>query len=526
MNVLVINLTRFGDILQTQAAVNGLAAQGHKVGMLCLDNFAQAATLLDHVDYAAALPGAKLLASLDEDWRPAAARLHELVEKWRREFAPDAVLNLTTTLSGRILARLVAGDALPLWGFGLDASGFGINGNVWGSFLQGSALRRVTSPYNLVDVFRMVCGVGDVPAVNRLRAPAPEPRAALRERLESAAPRDSAGFVAFQLGASEERRRWPVEYFAALGDRLWAEQRLCPVLLGSPAEKEIVRGYAAATHAPFADFVGATSIPELAALLPETRLLVSNDTGTMHLAAGLGVPVLAIFLATAQAWDTGPYLEGCCCLEPDLACHPCSFGAACPDGERCRNRISAESAGDLVLSFLETGVWDASARAGAEARIWHSCRGEDGFMTLRCLSGHGREDRSLWIALQRAAWRHILDELEGRPASTAVCAPQTRDFSPGFIAPVRECLARADALLHLMGEQAVLLNLKRDARSGRRLLESAARLHALLEQCPPLNALGYLWFVLTQERGGSLDSLLACAAALRRGIQHWRDLLE
>ena len=48
----------------------------------------------------------------------------------------------------------------------------------------------------------------------------------------------------------------------------------------------------------------------LAAVLRQSRLIVTNDTGTMHLAAGLGVPVLALFLATAQPWDTGPYREG------------------------------------------------------------------------------------------------------------------------------------------------------------------------------------------------------------------------
>lgn len=526
MNILVVNLTRFGDILQSQAALSGLAAQGHTTAVLCLDNFAPAARLLDNVEHVAVLPGGRLLTALDEDWRGGAGQLHLLVREWRRAFRADAVLNLTPTLSGRVLARLLAGGELPIQGFGLDEFGFGVNGNIWTSFLQASTLRRLSCPFNLVDVFRRVCGVGEIPAAHRLREPDPDLRARMGEELERAAPAGRTGFVAFQLGASETRRQWPVEYFAALGDRLWKERRVCPVLLGSPAEARAAEEYARAASAPFVNRIGATSLPELAALLPAARLLVTNDTGTMHLAAGLGVPVLAIFLATAQAWDTGPYLEGSCCLEPDLPCHPCAFGSACPENEKCRRRISAETAGELALSRLDAGVWTPGERARAEARIWLSRMPADGHMGLVCLSGHEEQDRSLWIALQREAYRHILDGTPWEAGPRAFPPASARTFSRQFSAPVLETLGRAEALLQLMGEQGALLERMPGARTGRRLLDSAMRLRLLLDECVPLNTLGYLWFVLMQERGGSLPSLLECAASLRDGIRHWREHME
>jgi hypothetical protein len=582
MNALIINLARFGDILQTQAAVSGLAGRGRKVGMLCLDNFVAAAGLLENVSFTAALPGSRLLAGSDEDWRESAGLLHRLFREWRQSFPADEIINLTASLSGRVLARCLAGDSLPVRGFGMDEFGFGVNGNVWTSFLQGSTLRRLSCPYNLADVFRRVCGVGDLPAVNRLRRPDAATGGRMRAKLAAAAPCGHRGFVAFQLGASEERRRWPVEYFAALGDRLWAETGICPLILGSDSERTQARGYAEAARAPFVTLVGETSVPELAAVLSETRLLVSNDTGTMHLAAGLGVPVLALFLATAQAWDTGPYLDGSCCLEPHLSCHPCAFGSACPENERCRRHMTPGAVGDLLLAYLNEGRWKASGRIRAEARVWLS-RGESGGdMGLRSLSGHEGEDRSVWIQVQRDAYRHILDGLEssnfekvetlradfsenqrretlvgqtcfsrcdegshGRSRQRCLAAgqafhgenavegraeaprtPAGRDLSREFSAPVLETLRRADALLHLMGEQGALLGQMPDERAGRRLLGSAARLNSLLEQCAPLNALGYLCLVLMQERGGSLSSFLECAAALRCGVRRLIVLLE
>ncbi|MDR2696104.1 MAG: glycosyltransferase family 9 protein, partial [Deltaproteobacteria bacterium] len=395
MNVLAINLTRFGDILQTQAAINGLAAQGHRVGLLCLDNFAPAVALLENVAYTAVLPGGRLLAGLEADWRSSAAELQEFFDHWRREFPADAILNLTASLSARVLARALAGASLPILGFGLDELGFGVNGNVWTSFLQGSTLRRLCSPYNLADVFREVCGVGGMPAVNSLRRPDAGIVAAMREKLMRSAPEGCADFVAFQLGASEERRQWPVEYFAELAGRLWDELRLCPVLVGAASEEKLARSYALAARSPFVSCIAETTLPELGALLVNTRLLATNDTGTMHLAAGLGLPVLAIFLATAQPWDTGPYLAGTCCLEPKLSCHPCPFGKPCPDKERCRTRISPAAATELALTRLRAGEWMPGGRAVKEARVWLSRTDADGCMGLRCLSGDEREDRTL-----------------------------------------------------------------------------------------------------------------------------------
>jgi hypothetical protein len=77
-----------------------------------------------------------------------------------------------------------------------------------------------------------------------------------------------------------------------------------------------------------------------------------------------------------------------------------------------------------------------------------------------------------------------------------------------------------------MGEQGALLERMPDQHRGQRLLSSASRLNSLLEQCEALNTLGYLWFVLVQDRGDSLASLLACTTALQRGIKYWQDLIE
>lgn len=595
MNLLLVNLTRFGDLLQTQPVVHGLRAQGHRVGLVCLENFAGAAELLEGVDHVAALPGSALLAGVqpDGDWRACTAGLMTWAERLRDAYAHDAVLNLTATLGGRLLARLLAGngddgnDKGPggdLRGFGLDPFGFGVNADPWSAFLQASTRQRGCSPFNLVDLFRMAAGVGDVDPVYELRAPAPDALAEAGERLAQAAPPGHAGYVAMQLGASEERRRWPVAHFAALAARLWRELRLVPVLLGAGGERTLgerlraalaedaggggaggVGGTGTSGPVPCIDLIGATSLPQLAATLRHVRMLVTNDTGTMHLAAGLDVPVLAIFLATAQPWDTAPYRQDCCCLEPALDCHPCPFGAPCPHGERCRRVISATTAFDLARAHLTTGQWpqpetpsdatfpataDANPDAHSEARVWRTLREPDaeratgdapamtmpgrGFMDLVSLSGHEAEDRTRWIRLQRHFYRQFLDlprmqppeSTDARPARSIRPPHGPCVLSEDLRARAADELHQADALLHLMGEQGGLLRVRPSDMAKSRFLGTVSRVQALWDNSALFNVLGHLWLCESQGAGGSLDSVLALAAAYRGLVRVWLDHLS
>ena len=535
---LVINLTRLGDLLQCQPLIEDLHLQGQRVHLVCLDNFSSALPLIRYVERAWPLPGARLMADMDRDWRAAAARLLQYARAIRAGAAPDCVVNLTTTLPARLLAGLLAGDSAELRGFALDAHGFGQNRGIWSTFLNSATANRLSAPFNLVDMFRMVGAPDGQPRRHsrlRLAEPPMEAQTAAAAML-AAAPPDTQGFVAMQLGASEQRRQWPAHYFAAVGDRLWRERRLCPVLLGSPAERPLAEAYAKAAHGPMLDAVGKTDLTQLAALLRRSRLLLTNDTGTMHLAAGLGVNCLAIFLATAQPSDTGPYLPGCCCLEPALPCHPCPFGRPCPNDLACVGHIRPQSVGDLALAWLDTGRWDAAPleSIGHEARVWLSELDEHDFISVRCLSAQADDDRSRWLALQRVFWRQILDSLNLRPSKAAQVGRQVqpqrqpdmwadagREFSPEFTQRLFDTLDQAVQLLDMLTQQGLILG--KTPKAGQLFLRNCERLQAVLDACPELRSLGAFWRELRQERGDRLDDLLALTTQLGAHLVAWRD---
>lgn len=543
MNILLVNLTRFGDLLQSQAAITALnampdpAAGESRVGLVCLANFAFAAGFLRGLAHTFPLPKDAFLSGWNEQPGQSGARTEAWLEslsalwRWREEtwrvFKPDLVCNLTPTVPARLLSRYLAGAA-PLGGFGLDEAGFSQEG-AWAAFLRGSTRSRFASPFNVIDLFRAVAGSRRGRTGDSVLRPRPEAdRAAARRRLESLmaeqypAAGAARGFVGLQLGASEERRRWPLEYFVRLGQGLWRESRRLPVLLGSGGERELAGRYAALNaqggDCPQVSLIGATSLEELAGVLECCSLVVSNDTGTLHLAAGLGRPVLGIFLATAQPWDTGPGLEGSLSLEPDLECHPCVFGRECPHGLRCRRAVSPEEVLRRSAEFLNTGSWGAattdSGAAGHTARAWLTARDAAGLLALRSLSGHGAQPRSLWMMEQRHFLSQFLDRNPGadfqlRPAEGGQEA--VAGFAPEQRTRLLAELANLASQLDLLLARGKVLSMRPLPQFREGFLESVCRLARDFESSTFFPALGFLWRTEMQEQGSDLATALRCA---------------
>lgn len=521
MNVLLINLGRFGDLLQMQAAVTDLARRGNRVGLVCLENFADTAGLLDNLSYVSPLPGSRLLALLGkeassgkaEEWHAALAALAGWKNTLFADFLPDRVCNLTPALSARLLALFLSNGTDPD-GFGVDEHGFGINGSPWATFLQGASRERGVSPFNIVDMFRRVAvpyagenspGTADVLPLSDTA------RAAARARLTAEFPGPCNGFVALQLGASSEHRRWPSASFAGLGDFVFRKGGYVPLLLGSAGERPLADEYAQHAGQPFIDLCGRTTLVELAAVLAETRLLVSNDTGTLHLAAGLNIPTLGFFTATAQPFDTGPYRAGSCSIEPDLPCHPCPFGRSCPHEYVCRTTVPSAFAAQLALDFLEHGRWrmpDADAVPGG-ARVWESFFDTRGFLDLRSLSGHENDTRAVRLAVLRHYMRLFLDRERGRdflPEPYPLPVPPDTDHA-AFCAAAGE----ARKLIELFVQQGTVVQMRPIPLLQEKVLATWNRIYELLNGAPYCSALAVLWMQETQADGQNLPATIRAA---------------
>lgn len=130
-------------------------------------------------------------------------------------------------------------------------------------------------------------------------------------------------WLALHPGARWSNKRWPVERYAELAERLsTAEPSLHFVILGSSKEKDLGAVISRAVPDRCLDLTGQTSLPELVEWIRSSRLMVTNDTGPMHLAAALGKPVVALFGPT-EPRRTGPYGQIDRVLRVSLPCEPC-----------------------------------------------------------------------------------------------------------------------------------------------------------------------------------------------------------
>ena len=144
-------------------------------------------------------------------------------------------------------------------------------------------------------------------------------------------------------------KRWPAARYGGLGDLL-AERGLALAVVIGPGEEALGRAVAAAARSRL-PVLGADLDPlELAALFSCARVVVSNDSGPMHLAAAVGVPVVAFFGPTDPG-RTAPSGSPSKILDRYVFCSPC-FLKECPFGHECMKEISPEAALQAVEELL------------------------------------------------------------------------------------------------------------------------------------------------------------------------------
>ena len=145
-------------------------------------------------------------------------------------------------------------------------------------------------------------------------------------------------------------KRWLPERFAEAAAKISAQTSAEWILLGIKNDAAIGTQIAAAIGDRCVNRIGHTTLDQLIDELRECRLLLTNDTGTMHLGALLGVPVVAIFGST-EAKLTGPLGNGHIILRHHVECSPC-FLRECPIDFRCMKAVTVQEVVDAVLSIL------------------------------------------------------------------------------------------------------------------------------------------------------------------------------
>ncbi len=317
MRILVVQTTRMGDVLQTSPLVHMLRKK-HPDAHIAIMVRGMGKTIAEHhpaVDEVIVYNEDDLFLDMrsgDSDRLLKAYRRADECVQSLRAGAYDMAYNVTHSVASAMLMKLtempevVGAHLSDDWQFVLRGP--------WSTYFFTSVFSREYNDLNLCDITRNF--VQDAPPCRRLVFALREDERGFATRLfleNGIGPDD---FVAcMQLGASETGKRWSARRFAELARLLKDRYAAHLFLLG--VEEEAPLGEEFEKYAPglAAHLYGKTSIPQVAALLERSQVLVTNDTGTMHIAASVGCPIALVSVGNVHYRETGPYGERHCAIE-------------------------------------------------------------------------------------------------------------------------------------------------------------------------------------------------------------------
>ncbi|MCB2198215.1 glycosyltransferase [bacterium] len=354
--IAVMNLTRLGDILMTLPMLRRIRAQhpGHELHLIVTRGFEGVAELLpvDRVITVDTLQLAQV--SLGQSGRSLSNSTQELQKKLAPLLTADygAIYNITHSTISSLLTRLMKGPVIA--GLTLDNQGYRRIENSWVRYFFAGNLNRGANPIHLSDLSIGIAG-GDGGEERESLARIEVPRAtkdSIAEMLPS--PSERVPLVAIQVSASAQDKQWEAAKFAEVGRQLVRHTGARILLTGTQTEAEVCEEVAALIGQGAINLAGKSDIPGLAALLENCDLLVTNDTGTMHVANAVETRCLVITLGSALSDETGPYGRGHVILEPRIDCFPCSFQTDCPH-HNCHSMIKPAQVAGIAEQMLEEG---------------------------------------------------------------------------------------------------------------------------------------------------------------------------
>lgn len=143
---------------------------------------------------------------------------------------------------------------------------------------------------------------------------------------------------------------WLPERFQALAKRLLSQRDAYVLFFGDLSNSALVKQICRGLGGRAIDLAGVTSLRQLACIIKDCSVLVTNDSGPMHIAAAFEVPVVALFGST-DANKTGPYGQEKGVIDKQVKCSPC-FKRVCPIDFRCMKEIGVDEVVERVLAHV------------------------------------------------------------------------------------------------------------------------------------------------------------------------------
>ena len=184
------------------------------------------------------------------------------------------------------------------------------------------------------------------------------------------------------LGASEEAKRPAAAFWAALAREL-LQRDLRPILLGGPGDRPLANEVRRQVGLQVLNLAGRMSLAQLAHFGQGLELMVTPDTGPMHLAAWTGLRTLNLSMGPVNAWETGPYQPGHYVLQARMSCAGC--WQCTRDMHHCRQRFLPRRIAQIVFALVREHGGTAALPRDKGLNLFVSQRSTQGLHHLRLM---------------------------------------------------------------------------------------------------------------------------------------------
>jgi len=458
--VLILNITRMGDLVQMGVLLARLQEEWPGVGVdLVVDRrFAPVASMLSGLRDTIAFDFHELI-----DTSRAAMKdtvmLYQEMAAWARpllERKYDRIINLTFNQPSAFLASYV--DAPDIRGARCAWDGGAVIDNPWMSYFTDIHHFRRINRFNLVDVYAMGGSRPGTFAPLQVTVPS-DAKDWARRFLVSGEPA-ATHWIAVQAGASDVMKAWRPQHFASTLAYLSERWTGGIVFIGTASEQttiaHVIQMYReAGGRNSFKNAAGQTTLAQLVALLAECRLLLTNDTGPMHLAVAAKTPVIDLSVGHVDFQETGPYGPGHWVLQPELECAPCGFEQVCAH-HACKDRLPSEQVAELMLHVLGKGPFPTGVPS---FRLYESGIDEDQLGTFHLKAGTEAPATAWYAAFWRRYWYEAFTGIPSK-VQPPVALPPDADIAATRIAalfPMLDTLCRrAEAIVRAAGRRPIV----------------------------------------------------------------------
>jgi len=433
MKIAVVQFCRLGDIVQTFPVLAALKRDGNSVDLILRHGFHDLPIPDEAADAIHVMPPELE----DEVSSESIVRHLQTLSRFCRDLKArrfDVVVNLSHDRESGWLALYLEPGRIVGVSEGRDRNAHARDG--WTQYLLSALSNREVGAFNLADVYAHLTATplaGHNPELRPEESATKSARALLGPR--------RGRLVGLVPGASDERKRWPAASFAEVGARLAAEG--CHVvLLGAPGERELADRVRADSGAPLTNLAGRTSIPVLIAVLRELDLIITNDTGTMHLAAGARTQTLTVTVGPAAVFESAPYAAGHVAVQPEIHCHPCHFASFCADTV-CHDLVSPEAVVHLARRQLGGGA-ESDAPPDPGMRVFRTRFDAVGRLCVHPLRRYPLRAEDFLRPIYRRLWERSLGSAYPMPSEPDVAVELEEQWD--VAAGARE-LERIEALV-------------------------------------------------------------------------------